>query len=253
MIELSVKVDIDGAMRHLDDLQKKKLPTATQRALLKTAYDIRTAEQDEMRRVFDRPTRWTLGSMKVKTTSKFNILVGVTEPDGHYRRANYYLGTQISGGTRNTKAFERALQRAVWMPRGWYAVPGEKAKLDAYGNMGPGEIKQIMSWFGAAEPYAGSTQNMTPETRAKRRAGTKKKRGFEYFSIMPGRGGRSQYLTPGIYRRTTFGFGKAIDPILIFVKSARYQRRFDFFKVASRVKDRVWQGHFNDAIRRDVV
>lgn len=248
---ITIKVDTKETERWLNDLQRKRIPIATQRALLKTAWDIRDAEQAEMKRVFDRPTRWTLGAMKVKATSKFTVSVGVLDPDGYYKRANYYLGTQMSGGQRNMKAFERALQRGGVMPQGWFAVPGQKAKLDAYGNMGPGEIKRIMSWFNAAEPYAGSTQNMTAETRARRRKGTKKIRGFEYFSIMPNRGGRSANLTPGIYRRTAFGFGKAIEPILIFVKGATYSKRFDFVPVAEKVRDLKWRTHFMQALQRD--
>jgi hypothetical protein len=249
MIEISVQADIKAATRWLDDVQKKRIPIATQRALLATARSIRAAEIKEMNKVFDRPTKWTLGAMKVGPAKNMSITVGILDPDGYYKRANYYLGTQIAGGKRNHKAMEMALQRARVMPAGWYAVPGAKAKLDAYGNMGPGEIRQIMSWFNAAERWSGSTQNMTDATRARRRKGTKKKAGYEYFAVSPGNKG----LTPGIYRRTSFGFGKAIEPILIFVPRVSYRKRFDFEGVARRVYEAQFGPHFKAAFERDVV
>jgi hypothetical protein len=259
MIEINVKADIKDAVRYLDSVQKKRIPIATQRALIATARSIRAAEIKEMNKVFNNPTRWTLGAMKVGPQKNYSIAVGILDPDGYYKRANYYLGTQVDGGVRRTKAFERALQRANVMPSGWYAVPGDGAKIDSFGNMGPGEIRQIMSWFSAAEPYAGSTQNMTEATRNKRRKGTKKKYGFEYFAAMPGSrmgrrswvNGRSQNLQPGIYRRTFFGFGSAIKPILIFVPRVSYGKRFNFEAVARKVYEREFGPHFVDAFKRD--
>lgn len=260
MIKISVDADIRGVLKYLDEVQRKQVPIATQRALIKTAQAIKDAEIKEMQRVFDRPTRWTLGAMKVGPQKNFTVTVGILDPDGYYKRANNYLGTQVVGGGRNLKAFERALQRAGVLPQGWYAVPGEKAKIDAYGNMGPGEIRQIMSWFNAAEPYAGSTQNMTAATRARRRKGTKKKRGFEYFVAKPGSrmgrrswvNGRAQNLQPGIYRRTLFGFGSAIEPVLIFVQRTRYKKRFNFERIARDVHLREWGPNFRAAFARDV-
>lgn len=252
MIDLIVKVDTKATTQWLNDVQRKQVPAATQRALIKTAQDVKAAEISEMGKVFDRPTRWTIGAMKVSPTKDYTVRVGVLDPDGYYKRANFYLSTQIEGGFRKVKAFERALQRAGVMPAGWIAVPGQKAKLDAYGNQSVGELKQIMSWFNAAEQTLGSTQNMTDATRNRRRKGTKKKRGFEYFVIRPGRRGADR-LRPGVYRRTSFGFGKAIEPVVMFMPFAKYRKRFDFKRVAETVIDNVFDAHFNAAFKRDVV
>lgn len=72
------------------------------------------------------------------------------------------------------------------MPRGWVAVPGFRAKIDAYGNQSMGELRQILSWFDAAKLTTGSTQNMRDAGRNKRRRGTRAKAGFEYVAIKPG-------------------------------------------------------------------
>ncbi len=230
----------------------RKVEIAAQRALLKTGQHIREAEQAEMKSVFDRPTPWTLGAMRVKPTAKMEVMVGILDPDGYYRRANNYLGTQVSGGGRRHKAFEKSLQAYGIMPSGWFAVPGEGAKLDAFGNMGPGEIRQILSWFDAAERWSGSTQNMGEKGRDKRRKGTRKKAGFEYFVVHPLRRNKGYNLTPGVYRRTFFALGRAIKPILIFVKDAQYKPRFDFEKVARFTAQKHMTDELSAAVRREL-
>jgi hypothetical protein len=242
MIKLDVRVSTSaGTIRQIE--------IAAQRALLKTAQAIRDAEIAEMARVFDRPTRWTMGALKVKADSKFSIRVGILDPDGYYKRAQDYLSTQVAGGVRRQKAMEMMLQRKGVMPAGWSAVPGAGAEIDQHGNMRVGQIRQILSWFDAAERSAGSTQNMREKGRAKRRKGTRKVRGFEYFSVLPGRtnSGRN-VLSPGIYKRTTFGFGKAIKPVLMFVRLAAYRPRFDFERVAVGTYEREFPAQFESAL-----
>ncbi len=264
----SVKVDtaeMERAVAEWGEDMRRAVEIAGQRAVMKTAYKVLEAEQKEMARVFDRATRFTINAFRVaaggreamqggqmRAVAGSTIAAEVKPKDGYWYRADNYLNTQIVGGDRKAKAFERALAARGLLPPGWLAVPGQKAKLDGNGNMSVGEIKQILSWFNSAEPYAGSTQNMTDATRAKRRKGTRTKLGFEYFAVVPGRtlrsGGRQQ-LHPGVYRRTFFGFGAAIEPILIFIQSASYKPRFDFYGIGQRVVadnfGRLFQEFFN--------
>jgi hypothetical protein len=246
MIKLEMKWDESKGSR-------QQIEIAAQRALLKTAQAIQAAEQTEMGRVFDRPTRWTLGAMKVRVDSKFAVTVGILDPDGFYKRAQNYLSTQVDGGTRRLKAMEVALQRRGIMPTGWVAVPGSGAEQDQYGNVAVGQLRQILSWFDAAERWAGSTQNMGEKGRAKRRKGTRSKRGFEYFHVYPGRShqGHRQALHPGIYKRTSFVFGKAIKPVLLFVRAAGYKPRFGFEQVAIDTYEREFPAQFDAAMQRD--
>jgi len=148
------------------------------------------------------------------------------------------------------------------MPSGWFAVPGEGAKMDSYGNMSVGQIRQILSWFDAAENWAGSTQNMGVAGREKRRKGTRKSYGFEYFVVEPGQRRTYQLksgktgthsMQPGIYMRMMMGFGSAIKPVLIYVKGARYQARFNFEKVARDVAAAMMQAEFDKAIRAELL
>lgn len=247
-----ISIKIEGLEKIRADLLKnqKAVEIAAQRAILKVAEAVRNAEKNEIERVFDRPTRWTLGAMKVKTTSKLEVRVGVIDPDGYYKRAANYLRTQIEGGSRRAKAMEVALQQYGLMPQGWFVVPGAGAQIDVFGNINSGQIRQILSWFGTAERWAGSTQNMTEAGRAKRRKGTKKNVGYEYFCVLPGT--QKNLKQPGIYQRFFFGQGKAIKPVLIYVKQVRYAKRFDFEATARKVTDAMLTAEFESAMKLEM-
>lgn len=253
--------DMDRDLREFCENGRRRVEVAAQRAVLKTARAVMAAERAEMQRVFDRPKAWTLNSFRValgrermqagklRTAGGSEISATLQVKDGYWYRADNYLDTQIAGGQRGQKAFEKALQARGILPAGWHAVPGQKAKLDAFGNQSPGEIRQILSWFGSAEMVAGSTQNMTDATRARRRKGTRTKRGFEYFAVSPlrpSRGGRHT-LHPGIYRRTFFGFGAAIEPVMIFIDGAAYQPIFDFYGLGQRVINETFSREYREA------
>ena len=240
-------------------LSQRQIEIATQRAVLKTAQAVREAEVDEMKRCFSSPTRFTLNAFKT-TFDKARITATVEIKDGYWTRSQNYLKTQSISGERRRKAFENALQRVDVLPAGWMVVPGDAADLDSFGNISVGQIRQILSWFDAAELVAGSTQNMGQKGRDKRRKGTKTKRGFEYFAALPGnrsgrgswKNGRTQNLEPGIYRKTAFGFGSAIKPVLIFVKDTNYKPRFMFDQVANQTIDRVLKPELNAAIQKEL-
>lgn len=255
---IKVTSDIDRVIGQLSKDAPRAVEIATQRALLHTAREVKDAEVREMQRVFDRPTRWTLGAFQVRF-DKAQMEARVEVKDGYWYRADNYLTTQIEGASnRRQKAFEKALQAVGALPAGWLAVPGERAKLDAYGNHSPGEIRQILSWFDAAERVAGSTQNMGFAGREKRRKGTKKRAGWEYFLVRPGarrsfargNGGQGTHkMQPGIYRRTAFALGTRIEPVMIFIKSASYHQRFDFYGVAKRTIEREFKPRLEAALQ----
>lgn len=256
---ISVKSDMAEVVNRMAKEYPAVAEKAAQRALLHTGRAVKDDEVKGMQRAFDRPTKWTLNSFRVKLDKKA-WSASVEVKDGYWYRADNYLQTQIEGGKRKHKAFETALRRAGVLPAGWFAVPGQKATLDAFGNVSVGQIRQILSWFDAAEQVAGSTQNMGQKGRDKRRKGTKRARGFEYFVAHPGsrmgrgswKNNRRQTLTPGVYRRTFFGFGSSIEPILIFVTSATYKPRFDFYGIAQRTVDREFKPALDRAMQLEL-
>ena len=214
---------------------------AVVKALTRTAQAMKKDLQDEMRRVFDRPTPWTMNSLYVAPATRANPSARVWLKDeravGKGTPATKYLAPQIEGGTRSRRASERNLERLLVLSRGWFIVPGAEAKLDAFGNWSVGELKQVLSWFMAAQMTSGYVANLQPAKRAKLKQGTKKRRGFEYFAVRPA-DKAARWLHPGIYRKTKFAFGGAIQPIAIFVHAVSYQKRFDFYGVAERTARR---------------
>jgi len=245
---ISIKIEgVDDFLTRLA-LAPRQIEIATQRAMLKTAQQIHKAEKEEMQRVFDRPTRWTLGSMRVKVTNAMEIKVGIVDPEGAYKRANNYLGTQIRGGPRGVKAMESAL-RAFGLPSGWKVVPSKDVELDEYGNMSGGQIKQILAWFRSADMSSGPNASFG-KVRSARKSTKKRVFGFEYFVVLPGN--KKTGLIPGVYQRFYFAMGKSIKPILIFVNTTNYKSRFDFDRVARQTFDRVWPVEAEAAVQREI-
>lgn len=236
MLTINLQQDINRLTRSLDDLTRKQVPFATALALTRTAQDVRKAIKDEFPRVFDRPTPWTMNSLFLKPATKKRQEARVWLKDYASKGipATKYLGPQIFGGARNFKRFEKALQRVGILPPGMIAVPGDAAKLDAYGNMSRGQIIQLLSYF-SAHSEVGYLANMSEKRRA---ALHKRNEGMEYF-VLRTKWGK---LPPGIYQRTkTQVAGKrgprmqsGVKPVLIFVKPADYKKRLPFFEVAER-------------------
>lgn len=207
---------------------EKQIKFATRVALTRTAVKAKEAEEREMRDVFRNPTPYTLSSVYVKpaTAQRLEATVMLKDESTKAVPAAKFLRSQIDGGQRVQKRFERALQSVGAMPQGYRAVPGQGAKLDAYGNMSRGQIVQILSYF-KTFPEVGYKANMTAAGRARLAKGTKSKAGFAYFVGRPG-----DRLPLGVYQRVRFAMGTALKPVLIFVRSAVYQQRFDFAYVA---------------------
>lgn len=280
---VNIKVEgIKELQAKFKDLSERRLRASVATALTRTAVAVRGELQGKMASALDRPTPYTNRNLRytAATAKGLQASVGfdiVANQDMYGRVTGYtdmgrgqtpvgkYMNDQIEGGPRREKRFEIALRRVGILPAGWFVVPGERAKLDAYGNQSPGEIRQILSWFDAAELVAGSRQNMRAAGRAKRAKGTSKKAGFEYHVIRPGqvvkrswarntsaagpsRSRGTKRMQPGIYRVTRHTMGNQIEPIMIFVQSAGYRPRFDFYGAARRAVDRIYPQQVERAI-----
>lgn len=190
----------------------KKYPKQAQKscaiALSMTAkHDIKPRIQAEMKRVFDNPTRYTLNSLWIKyaQVSDLTAAVWFKEPD---RMGQHYLVPQVEGGSRKLKGFERALGNKEF-------VPGRGARLNAYGNISTGQIRQFLSVLGKAEHVLGYSANITERSRKRN---TKER---DYVLITKRHGN----LYPGIYKRyqTSRGFG-AKTKATFKDRSKTYQR-----------------------------
>ena len=243
---------LDQLFKSLDDFEKSQFLYAAARAITKTGQDVKDALIKEMSRVFDRPTPYTLNSLYLRPAKKNDLSAFIYPKDagvffGMGTPAKKFLYPEIEGGPRHVKRFERALQARDILPTGMYVTPGAAADLDIYGNISAGQIRQILSFFGAAEMTMGYTANMAEKDKAKLAKGTKKKRGFAYF-VSNGRGGSPSRLPYGIYKRTGFAWGSAIKPILLFVRKPSYKSLFKFFEIGQKVSGETFSKNFREAM-----
>ncbi len=249
---LSVKVQFPQ-MPALAGMEKQ-VQFATVVALNRAAYAGAEATKDEMRKVFNSPTSWVLGGVRYVKARKDRLYSQVDfDFWGNKQQVTVeqVMKAEVYGGQRAAKRFESALRYAGVLPAGQYVVPGEAAKLDANGNMQAGQIVQIIAWFKGFQEQ-GYKANMTDKT--KRRLGKDNKRtgakGFQYVLIR--RGNRSG-LHPGIYQKFTFALGSSLKPVMIFVASANYRKRLDFYGIAAKAAgqelERAFPVALDEAIR----
>lgn len=246
MIRLEVNTDTSV----LDRRVKLLIPAFREQASIAlnwTIFNARDAQRVGMQNVFDRPTSFTLGRtnmvmratpllLQAQTKIRADQSTGVAPVN--------YLGPSIFGGRRKVKGFERALQARGLMPSGWIAIPGNGAKLDAYGNMSRGQIVQILSVLGAAESKSGYSANQT--TRSKKR---NKKPGDYFVSTptLPSPRGVKGRLPFGVYQR--LGPGRIVT-ILRFRNAHNYKARFDYFGIARDVALRDFERNMRKAFAR---
>jgi hypothetical protein len=243
MLRIDVKHDMDALIRKMD-LRRDRVPFAASVALNATATATKAAERQEMERVFDRPTPYTLNSLFIKPSTKASLTAKVWLKDTSVTfGGDHYLTPQIYGGSRPVKRFEKMLRQVLVVPMDFVAVPGRAAKLDGYGNISRGQIQQLLAYFQAFYLSGTTSANMDKKRRDKLAKGTKTKQGYSYFVGRPG-GGK---LPPGIWQRFQFAAGSSIKPIIIFVDHADYKKRLDFFAVAERVYGDTFLPEFRKA------
>lgn len=235
---MRITARIDGDVKSLAADLDKQVRYAAAVALTKTAQRIQDDLIAEMRRVFDRPTRYTLNSLAIRPATKQSLEASVfmKEFAGKGTPAWKYLHAQIEGGSRRQKRFERSLSAAGLLPQGWFAVPGDNAQLDADGNMSRGQIVKILS---ALRASSDPTQNRNAGP------GKGKMRNDEYFSVPPGHG-----LPAGVYLRKPRADGRKADvlPVIMYIRKAMYSRRFAFEGVASASAERHFEREFAAAL-----
>ncbi|MFV0410883.1 MAG: hypothetical protein ACK5LJ_14660, partial [Paracoccus sp. (in: a-proteobacteria)] len=158
-IDLTVK-NSDKVQRALAKLSGDQATAAYRLAVRDTAFKARKAVQDEMRRVFDRPTRYITNSVRVHLDpDDLRATIEPTQYGSPGVDPQKILQAQEYGGRRSAKRAERVLQQVGILPSGWVTVPGQGARLDAYGNMSRGQVMQILSQL-RAQTTAGYTRNM---------------------------------------------------------------------------------------------
>lgn len=217
-------------------LQAEQFPFAVSLAINRTAQAVRSAEQDEMRRVFDRPTPYTLRSVYISPSSKTKLQASVWlkgyEADGF--KTTHFIGPQVFGGARRDRRSEHLLRSRGLLRSDEFLVPGVKAKKDSYGNLSRGPLQRALSNLGVQfDPYSNTTARSAKRNKRRRRPRS------EFFV-------REIGGVKAVWEQPRKG---VISPYLVVVKSPRYERRLDFIGVASRTHDRLFRFQLHLAVQ----
>jgi hypothetical protein len=209
---IGIKIEgLDKVTKYLKNAEKQ-IRFAASKSINQTAVKVKAGLQDEMKRVFDQPTRWTLNSIYIRPSTKESLTAEV----GVNLDARKYLKPQIFGGSREQKRSEHWLKS--------FYVPGGAMKLNKYGNVSPGKITQILAGT-FTSPDA--TQWITKRSRLR-----KKKTARPFYFIKREQTGK---LFPGVWQR----YGKRkVKPMLKFIENPQYKKRFDFYGVGVRTAER---------------
>lgn len=213
-----------GLLVDLSDLEERQIPFAAALALTSTAQSVEERLVSEMRVVFDRPTPWTLNSLRVFPATKEKLVARVWMKDEADKSspATKWLTPEIYGGARPDKRAEVMLKQRGLLPDGKYVVPGAGAKLDRYGNIPRGLLTKVMSGVGGFTQQ-GFDANATNSKRSRAKGNAKR-----YFVMYD-----SDRKPIGIAERT--GKGRAsVAMLLAFVSRPSYRKAFDFFAIAER-------------------
>jgi hypothetical protein len=246
-IRIDVRADIKQAQRELN-LIAKQVPFAAALAINAVLKKSQPAVQAEMRRVFDRPTPWTLNSYRVLQWAKKSALIGVVgfkgmqNIGGRGTPAGEYLQPQMEGGPRPAKGLEREMRAVGMLGNNEFLVPSRFMKLDQYGNVGRGVVNAVRANLRTMRFDAAS---QTPRGGPRRKVGAKKFSMF-YFTRA---GVRGQRLT-AIWQR--FTGGHAVPAFIVVAAAPRYRKRFDQAPVVQREVDKNFRPEFEAAYARAV-
>lgn len=221
-ITIDVKTDIAMALKKLNKLEPRQFPFIVALAMNRSMRSVKADLRVEMARVFDKPTAFTLNSMRVlaATKEKLESQVNPTQPGQvSGTPANSVLEAEIYGGKRALKSHERKLQQYGILPPGMYCVPGQDAPLDGYGNMRGSYISQML---------AALINN--PDSYKAPISKKRKGKPLEFFAVTPANKQSNGRLPLGIYQRLS----SKIKLVLVFVKQPQYKKRFDFYGLAER-------------------
>ena len=211
-----MSIDTSPFTLALKQLADRDVRIAGTWALNDMAADIRHDVTDRMKVVFDRPTRWTLNAFEVVRAKPMTLEAEVRQRGGSASR--HYLRVEEEGGPRPQTGFEMLLSRSLAYEGVIQSIiPGDNARLDAYGNWSQGEKNRVLSDLKAQRD---ATANSTAASRRRHR------RRARYF--VPRRG-----LSAGIYKREANGNIGIVA--VISTKVPVYQQRLGFYENAGQL------------------
>ena len=208
-INVKVESNLDKAGIFVASMYKQ-MRFAAANAINSTAFDARTSLGGATRQYFNNPTPFTQKGFQVEKANKTN-LVGIV---GAESKRSRYLRTQIKGGDRGVKPFERRFGLGRLVPAA--------IKLNSYGNPTKAAIKKL----GAAINATGNGSVFV---------GTPK-------------GGNRQ---PGVWQRQGRGGRDRLVPMFI-TATPRYQAKYPMEEIVNKVIQRRFNFYFQSSLQKAI-
>jgi len=125
---MSIEQDIKRLIKNIKNVERKQVPFAASVALNKTAEQVKTGIERQLKKDIDRPTPFTQKAFKVNRSTKTRLISSVEIKPIQAK----YLRYQIEGGSRRgTK------DSPVIIPR--------KGQQNKYGNLPRGKLSKLKS------------------------------------------------------------------------------------------------------------
>jgi hypothetical protein len=214
---------VTDAVSMLHDVHRRHIPFAAIYAATLTAREVKTHEQSVMRRVFDRPTPYTLNALATKPATKAAPVASVEFKEFGGTPAKRFLNPEIHGGARSMKSFERQMG-------GQFYAPGKGAVLNAYGNIAGSVYRRMLSQLMAS---TNADANASGSRRSK-----KKRKSDAYFVTKRG----------GIMQRK----GSDVKLVLVPIRAPNYRKLFPFYDEAKQVVAARYPDNFVTALNRAI-
>ena len=213
---MAIEFSVDRLIKELDLIQKSHLPKAASQALRSFGFDVRELLQDEMRKEYESPSAYTLGSPYFKQEG-LTLTVGISDRSrGGLSPAQYLAPTDKTGGRFRKPTAPTSIDGAMLARFGIkdIAVPIESSRagrqfLNSKGGLRSRKVQYLLSQL--ENPGSGREQ---------------------YFVIKPG---DSSTLKPGIFRR--YRLKGTLSQAFVFAKQQQTPK-IDFHGVIRKAAEK---------------
>ena len=249
----TVSLDINPLIKRLDALKLVQVPFATSLALNAIAKDVRDAEKEEMKKVFNNPVPFTLNSVKIpkySTKKDLQVRIQISEDGAKGNEPADYLLPVIKGGNAYATRFQKSLRAKGVLRAGQFAIPTQSdfLKTNKYGNVRPSMYSDILS-DQQAYRAARSSQDLSVKQIIK--AGRRSK--YRMISTQLSESMKYGGLQPGIYFNSPSAFEN--NEALLFSISNRppvVPLKFKFQEVGKKVANKNLNRRFGEALGKAI-
>lgn len=249
----TVSLDINPLIKRLDALKLVQVPFATSLALNAIAKDIRDAEKEEMKKVFNNPVPFTLNSVKIpkySTKKDLQVRIQISEDGAKGNAPADYLLPVIKGGDAYATRFQKSLRAKGVLRAGQFAIPTQSdfLKTNKYGNVRPSMYSDILS---DQQAYRAARSSGDLSVKQIIKAGRRSK--YRMISTQLSESMKYGGLQPGIYFNSPRAFEN--NEALLFSISNRppvVPLKFKFQEVGRTTANKNLNKRFGEALGKAI-